>query len=58
MENRTPDIGVRVDNEVCDTVWTRVFSRPQTEKEDELEGEGLGDCIFSVWFVLTNSFGR
>lgn len=56
------DKNVCVDNGICDTVWIRGFfpvnSRLQTEKkeENELEGEGLEDCMFSVRFVPADSF--
>jgi len=38
--------------------FSPTYSRFQTEKENELEGEGLEDCIFSVRFELVGSFER
>ena len=52
--DRTRDKSMCADNEICDAVWTQVFSRPQTGKENELEGKGLRGCIFSVWFVFAD----
>ena len=37
--------------------FSPTYLRPQT-KENDLEGEGLEDRLFSVRFVLVGSFGR